>query len=477
MIKLKKAVIILTAFGISNSAFGQVAKRSPENKPNFIVIFIDDMGYGDIGPFGSKNKTPQLDLMAAEGRRFTDFYVSSTNCTPSRAALLTGSYADRIGMDGDVVFPGDHRGLNPTEITIAEILKGRGYTTGCFGKWHLGDQPGFLPLKQGFDEYEGIPYSNDMWVHNTNRKKEGWPPLPYIRQEKVVAHIPDAKSQALLCEATTDATIDFIKRNQDNPFFAYIPYSFVHHPQIVEQSRADNADGDITRAQIEELDQRIGQIIFTLKELEIDKNTLVLFTSDNGGAKGTSMGGLRGKKGHQKYEGSMRAPTLAWWPGKIKPGSVISEYFSTIDILPTIAAISGAKIPNDREIDGKDVSKLLFKSRKKTPHKVLFYEYEGVRVDDWKLVIPNIGAAAELYNLKNDIGEQNNVAGKYPAKVQKLEDLLQKHKKYVKSGQRTAAFVKNPEPLIKDTKGLPSLAEYLNRNEIETAGFRMENKN
>lgn len=452
---------------------------SPENvsaqeKPNIVFFFIDDMGYGDIGPFGSENKTPQLDKLAAEGMKLTSFYVSSTACSPSRSALLTGCYADRVGMDGKVVFPADERGMNPSEITIAEMLKEQGYATGCFGKWHLGDQLEFMPLKQGFDEYEGIPYSNDMWIRNKARFKTGWPPLPYIKQDKVIAHISDAKSQAVLCEATTNAAVDFIKRHKDEPFFAYIPHSYIHGPRLVEKSRADKAGGNETRAQIEELDTRVGTVISTLKELGLDKNTLVFFTSDNGGSKGTSMGPLRGYKMGEKYEGHMRMPTLAWWPGKIKPGSVTTEYASTIDILPTIAALTGAQVPKDRVIDGKDISKLLLKPGKKSPHKAIFYEYEGVRVGDWKLVITKNNEKSvrqpELYNLKDDIGEQNNLAQQFPKKTQELLDMVKAHQKYVQSAQRPAAFVDNPEPLLKDTTGIPSLAEYMKRTDVITYG-------
>lgn len=472
---MSKTISILLILMVISTLSIQAQKVSKNierktNKPNIVFIFIDDMGYGDIGPFGSKNKTPQLDRMAAEGIKFTDFYVSSTACTPSRSALLTGGYADRIGMDGKVVFPADPRGLNPSEITIAEILKEQGYATGAFGKWHLGDSPAFMPLKQGFDEYEGIPYSNDMWID------KGYPPLPYIKQDKVVAHIPDAPSQALMCEATTNAAIDFIRRHSKEPFFAYIPYSFVHGPRFVDKKRADQADGDVTRAQIEELDERIGQIIATLKELKIEKNTLVFFTSDNGGAASTSMGPLRGGKGGPKYEGHMRVPTLAWWPGKIKGGMVTSEIASTIDVLPTIVKLTGARLPKDRVIDGKDFSKLLFKPGAKSPHKVLYYEYEGIRIGDLKLVIPKPGAEAELYNLKTDVGEKNNIAQQFPDKVQKLENLLQQHQKYVQSNKRPAAFVENPEPLLKDANGVPTLAEYMHRTNIETAGEIEKNK-
>ncbi|MDP7406635.1 MAG: sulfatase-like hydrolase/transferase, partial [SAR324 cluster bacterium] len=275
-------------------------------------MFIDDMGYGDIGPFGNKiNQTPHLDRMAEEGNVLTQFYVANTACTPSRAALLTGTYANRIGMDGGlqkkegipsfiVNFPGDHRGLNPSEITIAEMLKENGYTTGCFGKWHLGDQPEFMPLAQGFDTYFGIPYSNDMWPGNkrgnpvTNRGP--YEPLPIMLQNKAVAHVSDDYDQSLLAEVITDEAIKFIRKNKKQPFFCFIPHSHVHNPRFARPKFLQRAEGNVNRAHVEEVDDSIGRVLNTLRSLNLEKNTLVIFTSDNGGAGGMSMGPLRGGK-------------------------------------------------------------------------------------------------------------------------------------------------------------------------------------
>jgi arylsulfatase A len=259
------------------------AADAPAKRPNIIVIFIDDMGYGDIGPFSDKHKTPHLDRLAAEGIKLTDFYVSSVACTPSRSSLMTGCYAQRIGMAGPVVFPADKRGLNPSEITLAEMLKSVGYATGCYGKWHLGDQPEFLPTKQGFDEYEGIPYSNDMWSESGKPKdKHNHPPLPYMKQDKVIAHIPDAASQAVLTDALSDATVSFIQRHAQEPFFAYVPLAAVHYPWFVTKTRLDAAGGDVFSAQITEIDQFVGRVMETLKALAIDQHTLIFFTNDNG---------------------------------------------------------------------------------------------------------------------------------------------------------------------------------------------------
>jgi len=457
---------VLATVVVGTSACVAAAKPSGRTgKPNFVLIFIDDMGYGDIGPFGSKlNKTPQLDRMAKEGMRLTDFYVSSTACTPSRAALMTGCYADRIGMDGRVNFPAGERGLNPKEITIAELLKTRGYATGCFGKWHLGDQPQFLPLAQGFDEYLGIPYSNDMW--SGGRRK--YPPLPLVKGNKPVAHISDGAGQSLLCKVVTDGAVDFIERHRDEPFFLYVPHSYIHHPRYARTELLKKAEGNATRAQIEEVDWSVGQILDALRKCGLAENTLVLFTSDNGGSGGTSMGPLRGNKGGQKYEGHMRVPTVAWWPGKIPAGSTTKEIGATIDMLPTFAALTGAKAPTDRVIDGKDISDLLLgKPGAKSPHEVLYYEYLGIRRGPWKLV--RLGtvkhqsdyAKSELYNLDDDLGERNNLIQKHPEIAAELNALLSKHMAAVQSKRRPAAFVKNPKPLITPDVRVPALTEYM----------------
>lgn len=458
-------IILASIFFANTTMFAKNNRTSRSAKlPNIVFIFIDDMGYGDIGPFGStQNKTPHLDQMAKEGMVFTNFYVSSTACTPSRSALLTGCYANRVGMQGDVVFPADKRGLNPKEITIAEMLKLKGYETGCFGKWHLGDQPEFLPLKQGFDEYTGIPYSNDMWQGNTNRN---WPPLPFMKGNKVVAYIPDGVSQSLLCDALTDAAVDFIKRHRNNPFFAYVPHAFVHQPRYTLRERAEKAEGNVFRAQVEEIDGSVGRILATIKELGLAENTLVFFTSDNGGARGTSMGPLRGGKGGPEYEGHKRVPTIAWWPGRIPANSMTSEIGATIDILPTLASITGAGKPNDRIIDGYDISALLFgKPGAKSPHEILYYGTGGVRQGKWKLV--RIGDKNELYNLETDLGEKTDLSNQNPEKLKELTALLDAHILDFNQNNRQAAYVENPKPLLTKPDNVPTLAEYMGLSNIE----------
>ena len=461
-------------------------------KPNIVIMFIDDMGYGDIGPFGNKvNQTPHLDRMAEEGMVLTQFYVANTACTPSRAALLTGTYAHRIGMDGPVVFPGDKRGLNPNEITIAEMLRKNGYATGCFGKWHLGDQPEFMPLVQGFDSYFGIPYSNNMWSGKKGRNpitKRKYEPLPVMKQDKAVAYVADEMDQSLLAEVITDEAIEFIKEHQKQPFFCYIPHSHVHRPRYARPEYLKRAEGNVDRAHVEEVDDSIGRVLQTLRDLKLDQNTLVIFTSDNGGARGMSMGPLRGGKNGPKYEGHMRVPTLAWWPGTIPGGITTKEIGVTTDLLPTLAKLTNAQFPTDRIIDGKEITGILLgKKEAKSPHHVLFYEDEGIRRGDWKLVkITESGesnreskkdlggahpkkveeskkgkAKLELYDLSTGLGEKTDLARTHPERVEELDRLLKEHASSIAANLRPAGFAKNPKPILKEVGDLPTLKQYL----------------
>ena len=419
----------------------QAQSRPPvvsSQKPNIVVIYIDDLGYGDIGPFGSKiNKTPHLDRMAEEGMKLSSFYAAAPVCTPSRAALMTGCYPKRVdlafGSWAGVLFPKDRKGLNPSEITMAEILKEQGYATGCFGKWHLGDQPEFLPNKHGFDEYYGIPYSNDMWSHHGPSKtwKSGVCPLPLLRNGKVEQIVKDMKDQAELGRQLTEEAISFIRKNKDKRFFVYLPHAFVHYPR---QGRKEYyEDGNIpgnnygnrpnTKAVIEEIDWSTGQILDVLRELKLEKNTLVVFTSDNGGARGCVNKPLRGGKG-STWEGGLRVCTLAWWPGSIPKGSTSDEVMTVMDLLPTFASLAGGKVPGDRVIDGKDISPLLLgKEGAKSPHEAFYYfsqnHLKAVRCGDWKL--HKQGKKTLLHNLREDIGESKNVAKENPEVVARLE--------------------------------------------------------
>lgn len=417
-------------------------------KPNFIIIFIDDMGYGDIEPFGSKlNKTPNLNRMAAEGRKMTSFYVGSSVCTPSRAALMTGCYPQRVGLERGsghiVLFPGDHHGLNPNEITIAETLKSAGYATGCFGKWHLGDQPQFLPTAQGFDTYFGIPYSNDMWPP---LKRFQCPDLPILRDTKVVDIVKDMDDQAKLCKRFTDEATEFIRQHKDEPFFVYLPHAFVHGPR--QASDPFNKDGYTPeQGQVEEVDWSVGEILKAVRESGIAENTMVIFTSDNGGARGLSNKPLRGGKG-SGYEGGHREPTVVWWPGTIPAGTTSDEVATALDLHPTFAKMVGKAMPSDRVIDGKDIAPLLLgEAGAKTPHDRFFYQQGGklraVRSGDWKLFV-----SGELYNLKVDISETTNVATKNPAVVQKLNAMLDEFVKDIADHSRPVGIAKNPRTLV-----------------------------
>jgi len=452
---------------------GAFAWAAPSAKPNIVILFIDDMGYGDIGPFGNQvNQTPHLDRMAEEGIKFTQFYVANTACTPSRSALLTGTYAHRIGMDGGngnlvVTFPGDKRGLNPNEITIAEMLRENGYATGCFGKWHLGDQPQFMPLAQGFDTYFGIPYSNDMWPLHTSKNpitKRKYEPLPVMSQDQAVAHVEDGVDQSLLAEVFTDKAIAFIKKNQKKPFFCYIPHAHVHKPRYARPEYLKRAEGNVDRAHVEEIDDSTGRVLQTLKDLKLDQNTLVIFTSDNGAASGMSSGPLRGGKGGPKYEGHMRVPTLAWWPGTIPVGSISKEIGVTTDLLPSLAKLTGSKVPDDRIIDGKDISDVLLgKKDAQSPHQLHYYENEGIRRGDWKLV--KKGSRSELYDLSKDPGERKDLSRNHPELVKELNRALQKHAASIAANLRPAGFAKRPKPILREVGDLPTLKQYLEKQE------------
>jgi len=451
----------------SSTAWAGTQKRK---KPNLIVIFCDDLGYGDIGCFGSKkHHTPNLDRMARQGIRLTSFYVTSGVCTPSRSSLMTGCYPLRINMHQNenglcVLFPVNKKGLNPKEITIAEILKKQSYTTACIGKWHLGDQPEFLPTCQGFDYYYGIPYSNDM---GKEQRPEN-PPLPLLRNEKVIEAPAD---QNTLTSRYTDEAVRFIRKNRNQPFFLYLPHTMPHNPVHAGKAFRGHSDNGIYGDAVEEIDFSTGQILAALKALDLEKNTLVIFTSDNGASDnyGGSNGPLRGCKG-TTWEGGMRVPCIARWPGKIPPGSVCDELTCTIDILPTFAHLAGTIPPTDRIIDGKNIWNLMANPKNAvSDRKVLYYyqkdQLQAVRSGKWKLHLPlkpkkrhwgkpEPASPLQLYHLKNDIGEKNNVADKHQDIVKKLTAIAEKAREDIgdmnKPGknQRPAGFVKNPKPLI-----------------------------
>ncbi|SVB61961.1 uncharacterized protein METZ01_LOCUS214815, partial [marine metagenome] len=380
-------------------------------KPNFIVIFCDNLGYGDIEPFGSKvHRTPHLNRMAKEGRKFTHFCVTAGVCTPSRASIMTGCYAQRVQMhvnprDQHVLRPISPYGLHPDEITLAEVLKERGYATTIIGKWHLGDQPEFLPTRQGFDSFFGIPYSDDMTKATGERigsKMDGnrWPPLPLLQNEKVVEAPADRN---MLTKRYTERALQFIEQNKRNPFFLYFPQAMpgstvkpFASPKFEGKSK-NGPWGD----SVEELDWSTGQILDKLVELGIDKRTLVIWTSDNGAPMARDMDSpTRGTnkplfgRGYTTAEGAFRVPTIMWWPGKVPAGTICAELSTTMDLLPTFARLAGGKAPQDRKIDGHDVRPLILgEPNAQTPYDVFYYyqrdHLQAIRSGPWKLFLPS----------------------------------------------------------------------------------------
>jgi arylsulfatase A-like enzyme len=443
-------------------------------RPNFVVILIDDMGYGDIGPFGSKlNRTPRLDRMAAEGMKLTSFYAAPL-CTPSRAQLMTGCYAKRVSLP-EVLFPVESIGISSSERTVADLLKAQGYATICIGKWHLGDQPEFLPTRHGFDHYLGLPYSNDMGGPvrpNAGKPNSRKPPLPLVRDQQV---IEAPVEQDKLVELYTNEALKFITANKDRPFFLYLPHTAVHvpiHPGKAFQGKSANGRyGDW----VEEVDWSTGRVIDTLRDLKLDSRTLVLFTSDNGpwlghGKDGGVAGPLRGGKG-STWEGGMREPTIAMWPGKIPAGAVCDAVTSEMDVLPTLVKLAGGTVPGERAIDGKDIWPLLTGESKQSPHEALFYfssnRLQAVRSGPWKLAISNrfewgVDKKAKpstkpftpiLFNLDADIGETTDVAAQHPDVVKRLQGYIQQMDADLGvtglgPGVRPSGVVKHPQPLL-----------------------------
>jgi arylsulfatase A len=425
--------------------------RAGEDKPNIILIFADDLGYGDVGCFGAKGfQTPNLDKMAAEGLRLTSFYTGCSVCSGSRAALLTGRHYQRVGVP-PVMFPGNMNGLNPNEITVARLLKRLGYATFIIGKWHLGHLPPYLPTKHGFDSYYGIPYSNDMSIDKVNAKfaknilfREGKTEsgvreekpvngkAPLMRGEEVIEYPVD---QSTLTKRYTEEALRLIQANKEKPFFLYMPHTMPHVPLAASpafKGRTKSLFGDV----MEELDWSVGEILKGVKDAGIEKKTLVLFTSDNGAHQG-SAGPLRGKKATM-YEGGFRVPCIARWPGKVPAGASTAEVAATVDMLPTLARIAGGKPPADRPIDGKDIRPLLFgEANAKSPHDFYLFPHGlgAVRSGPWKFypwpegqdkkdkkkkADPGKGPKVQLYDLVKDLGETTNVAERHADVVERL---------------------------------------------------------
>lgn len=436
-------------------------------RPNFVIINIDDLGYGDIGPFGSKtNSTPQLDRMAEEGRKLTSFYAAPV-CSPSRSSLMTGCYPKRVLPIPHVLFPAYDHGLSPDEVTVAELLKECGYATGMVGKWHLGDQAEFLPTRQGFDTWFGLPYSNDMGpaadgvksnlgapLPKANPKRPGQPPLPLMRQEKVIRRVLPKDQRELVADYTREA-VAFLEAHRNDPFFLYLPHSAVHFPLYPSERFHGKSGHGLFNDWVMEVDWSVGEVLATLRRLGLAEKTLVIFTSDNGGQPrhGAVNAPLRGGKG-STWEGGTRVPTIAWWPGTIPGGTESASITGMMDILPTFANLAGARLPADRKLDGDDIQSVLLGTPGASEPHDLFHYFRGLRLEairsgDWKLMLQQ----GELYHLGRDIGEANNVAQDHPEVVTRLRELAQAMDgdlglDEIGPGCRALGKVQNPEPIL-----------------------------
>ena len=445
------ALIFLTFFTLSAQS---------DDRPNFVVIFCDDMGYGDIGSFGHPIiQTPNIDRMAVEGQKWTQFYVADPVCTPSRAGLLTGRYPIRNGMTSSirhVFFPDSPNGLSLEEITIAEVLKTRSYATAAIGKWHLGHLPKFLPQQQGFDYYFGIPYSNDMDSDQWGKYiKEAEDPdyfskteffnIPLIENSQVIERPAD---QTTITKRYTQKAVQFIEQNKEQPFFLYLAHSMPHIPLFVSEEFRGRSKASLYVDVIEEIDWSVGEVLKTLEKNQLDQNTIVVFTSDNGPwllfkTHGGSAGPLRAGKG-TTFEGGQRVPTVFWGPGKVTP-VVINQMGATLDLLPTFANLSGAQLPSDRKLDGYDLSQVLTK-KAKSPRKDFYYwafaELHGYRNEQYKIHIKQrevihygretiVLERPELYDLKADISEKHDLADNFPEILSDLMGTMDLHLKDV----------------------------------------------
>lgn len=468
--------VCLVSLQLPNGSFA----AEPSPPPNIVLIFIDDMGYGDIGPFGNtKVKTPHLDTFASEGMKFTSFYATPV-CSMSRTCLMTGCYNARVSIPG-VLFPASKIGLHPDEITVAEVLKQKGYATTCIGKWHLGHHQPFLPTKQGFDSYFGIPYSNDMAIDPQHARfakdcvfREGMTEekarqeairntVPLMRGGEVVEYPAD---QATLTERYTAEAVKFIGENKNQPFFVYLPHTMVHFPLAASERFRGKSGSGLLGDAIEELDWSVGQIMQTLKELRLDDKTLVIFTSDNGAALGSSAP-WRGKKA-TNYEGGVREPCIMRWPGRIPAGTTCPQIAGNIDLLPTFAKLVGADLPKDRILDGRDISSLMFDAKAGPVRDTHLYftanqTLAAIRHGDWKLFLSTPAAKANakpgkpakkadnetatgpvLYNLATDPTETTNVAAEQPEIVAKLQ---------ADAAQRVAEITQHRRPAGQFTSG------------------------
>lgn len=449
--------------GLAIMTFAGTAKETAKPQtPNVILIFCDDLGYGDLSCYGATQyKTPNLDKMASQGVRFTSFLSAQAVCSASRAGIMSGCYPNRVGISG-ALMPDAKIGLNPNEETIAEVLKKRNYKTAAIGKWHLGYQPEFLPLQQGFDEYLGLPYSNDMWPVNfdgkpaaENSNKARYPALPLIDGNDKIREIRTLDDQSELTTLYTERAVRFIEANKKNPFFLYLAHSMPHVPLAVSGKFKGKSEQGLYGDVIMEIDWSVGEIMKALDKNGLTKNTLIIFTSDNGpwlnfGNHAGSNGGLREGKG-ASFEGGQRVPCLMKWPGHIQAGNICNKLASTIDILPTLAAITNSALP-EKKIDGVNILPILLGDENANPRQSFLYYYrknslEAVRKGDWKLVFAHPGRTyigfkpgidgfpggtnenfaheEGLYDLRRDPGERFDVKEYYPDVVADLKKLAE----------------------------------------------------
>jgi arylsulfatase A len=444
-------LVILAVTAVTMSASPRV--RAADRPPNIVIIFTDDQGYGDVGCFGAQGfETPNLDRLARAGRRFTNFHVAQPVCSASRTALLTGCYPNRLGIHG-ALGPKDVVGIADGETTLAQILKHQGFATGMAGKWHLGHHPRFLPVRHGFDEYLGLPYSNDMWPFHPEAKPGSYPPLPLIEGDRIINPNVTAKEQAELTGLYTDRAVSFINRHKEHPFFFYLAHSMPHVPLHVGAGYRGKSKQGLYGDVIEEIDASVGKVLEALKANGLEQDTLVIFTTDNGpwltyGDHAGTAGPLREGKG-TCWEGGVRVPCIMRWPGKIPAGTESNAMLMTIDLFPTIARLVGAELPK-HAIDGLDVWPLLAgQPGAVNPHEAYLYYYghnqlQAVVSGDgrWKLQLPHTYSSlaglagghggtptkykqvkilnSELYDLANDRGETTDVAAQHPEVVSNL---------------------------------------------------------
>ncbi len=455
--------------------------RPETDRPNVVLINCDDLGYGDLGCYGSTtHRTPALDRLAAEGVRLTDFYMASPVCSPSRGAMMTGCYPSRIGFDSfegrGVLFPGQGVGLNPSEITVARLLKNCGYATCHIGKWHCGDQPEFLPTRHGFDSYYGIPFSNDMGIQAGWPPERQWPPLPLLRNEEVIQAQPD---QANLIERYTEHAVRFVRDHAHEPFFLYLAHMQVHLPLYAPERFLRQSRNGRYGACVEAVDWSTAVLLRELADLGLERNTVVIFTSDNGGRakEGGSNAPLRGTKA-TTWEGGQRVPMIVRWTGWTPPGRELRDVVSSIDLLPTLARWAGTVPPQDRTIDGVDVGDYLLGRQASSPRDTFFYyrneRLEAVRCGRWKLYAAHgIGRedlpGGDLYDLVADIGETTDRAAEHPDVVADLSRLLDECREDLGDSRthapgrdrRPIGRVDNPRPLTARDATYPYIiAEY-----------------